>query len=386
MGIIHIIRKKIKYKAENLGIRKSLFLYIFVGILTGMIVWGFVVCFVENWKTIIVSSNDIALIDRHYILENYNLKIKNQILLLEKIEIIALLFILLITIFLISHFYYKRRLKEPFEILKKEMQYICRDDLSFDCSYITDDEMGMICVGFNKMRLQLIKNRKNLWDLMENQRQLNAAFAHDIRTPLTIMKSYTQLLLKYYQTGKISEARLFEIMKIIDNQVDRLETFSSTMKEIHSFEVFKPGKKRVNLKDLVKIVRNNVKGMDRDIQVSMRNRGSNDNPKEIYCDCNLIQEVLDNLIVNAIRFAKNIICVELVLENENLFIFVKDDGKGFDPEALEKATHPYFSTDRNHFGLGLTISKILTKKHGGDLELMNSIHGGAIVCAYFYIE
>lgn len=68
----------------------------------------------------------------------------------------------------VSHQYYKRKLEEPLRILKREMEFIGGDDLSFDCNYISNDEMGEICQAFNCMRKQLIKNQENLWELMES--------------------------------------------------------------------------------------------------------------------------------------------------------------------------------------------------------------------------
>ena len=69
-------------------------------------------------------------------------------------------------------------------------------------------------------------------------------------------------------------------------------------------------------------------------------------------------------------------------------VFAARDGES--KEELTKAVSPYYrekteddGQDSSHFGIGLSISALLCKKHGGELELANSIHGGAIVCAVF---
>lgn len=391
MDFIENIWEKWKQTIKNLGMRKSLSIYILVGMITALLVIIVTICFIEKWKSIVLSVNGIDLEYSSFYLGlsatgEAPYEIEKQILVCNWLEVIFGLLIFLASVFLTSHLYYKSKFKEPYEILKKEMCFISRDDLSFDCSYITDDEMGKICMGFNQMRLQHIENKKNLLDLMEDQRELNAAFAHDIRTPLTVMKGYTQMLLKYYQSGHISEDKLLETLKTLDTQVDRMEYFSTTMKEIHSFEVFKPNKKEVLLKELVEKIESNAKGMTSDdIQVVVEYEKLQDEQKRIYCDSHLIQEVVDNLVSNALRFVNTMVILEMVLEDNKLFVFVKDDGKGFSSEGLEKGMRPYFSTDKNHFGLGLTISKMLTKKHGGNLDIMNAMDGGAIVCTYFYV-
>lgn len=64
----------------------------------------------------------------------------------------------------------------------------------------------------------------------------------------------------------------------------------------------------------------------------------------------------------------------------------QDDGPGFSADSLEKGTRPYFSTEEDHMGMGLSICRMLCKKHRGDLELTNSINKGGIACAFFYFS
>ncbi len=106
----------------------------------------------------------------------------------------------------------------------------------------------------------------------------------------------------------------------------------------------------------------------------------------IMCDENLIQEVVDNLIINALRYVVSQIDIIINLEQDKLYLYIKDDGRGFSKELLDKGIRPYFTTSDGHAGLGLTICRTLCKKHGGSLELMNSVQGGAIACAYFYVK
>ena len=104
----------------------------------------------------------------------------------------------------------------------------------------------------------------------------------------------------------------------------------------------------------------------------------------IKYDLDLINEVMENLLNNAYRFAKKRIDITITLQEKLLIIYVKDDGPGFSKKELLTATEPYYSQNKNsHFGLGLTIAEALTQKHGGNLKIANSIDGGAIVSAVF---
>ena len=103
----------------------------------------------------------------------------------------------------------------------------------------------------------------------------------------------------------------------------------------------------------------------------------------VKVDEHLIQQVADNLVSNALRFAQKEIRITLQLEEDFLYLYVQDDGEGFTKQAMEKAKKPYYSSEPDHFGLGLTICQTLCKKHGGRLELTNSVDGGAIASGMF---
>ena len=78
----------------------------------------------------------------------------------------------------------------------------------------------------------------------------------------------------------------------------------------------------------------------------------------------------------------------LELQDSFLCIYVRDDGDGFSKKDLYSASKPYYSSRSGidgHFGLGLSICKILCEQHGGKLTLNNSTRDGAIVCASFFV-
>lgn len=381
-----------KFHWNQLTLKKSLAVYILIALAVAVFWGGVFVVFFENWKDMVLKVNHqsdawsmLYEANGYKISERYSSeKVARQIEILSFMEIAVVFLCGGVAVICVSHQYYKRKLEEPLKILKREMEFIGRDDLSFDCSYISNDEMGEVCNTLNRMRKQLVKNQENLWHLMEAQRNLNAAFAHDIRTPLTVMRGYTQMMLKFYPEGKISEEKMIETLQMLERQTGRIEQFSLTMKEIHNMEEWKVDRQPFSVKELVQQIRENLKGMPLgEIQVEF---SCEIDEMQIICDKNLIQEVADNILTNALRYAREKIVISMAKEEEGLFIYVKDDGKGFSKEEIMKAARPYFSTAEDHFGLGLTICQTLCKKHGGDLELMNSLEGGAIVSAYFMVD
>lgn len=81
--------------------------------------------------------------------------------------------------------------------------------------------------------------------------------------------------------------------------------------------------------------------------------------------------------------AKSDIAISVVIENNNLVISVSDDGCGFKNIEIEKATLPFYKSSKDisteHLGLGLNISKILSERHGGNIQIANNKAGGACV-------
>lgn len=390
MDRIEKIAQKLHW--NQMTLKKTLAVYILIALAVAVFFGGVFIVFFENWKEIVLQVNHqpdawtiLYEANGHKVSERYSSeKVARQIEILSFLEIAAVFLCGGVAVICVSHQYYKRKLEEPLKILKREMEFIGRDDLSFDCSYISNDEMGEVCNTLNRMRKQLVKNQENLWHLMEAQRNLNAAFAHDIRTPLTVMRGYTQMMLKFYPEGKITEEKMIETLQMLERQTGRIEQFSLTMKEIHNMEEWKVDRQPCSVKELAQQIRDNLKGMPLEgIKVEF---SCEIDEMQIICDKNLIQEVADNILANALRYAKEKITISMVKDEEGLFLYVKDDGKGFSKEEIMKAARPYFSTAEDHFGLGLTICQTLCKKHGGDLELMNSLEGGAIVSAYFMVD
>lgn len=93
-------------------------------------------------------------------------------------------------------------------------------------------------------------------------------------------------------------------------------------------------------------------------------------------DTELVLEVYENLVSNAVRYAKRRLEISLVVKEDKLRITVSDDGRGFSEEALRRAANPFFRGEQEkketpHFGLGLYVCKVICEKCGGELVIEN---------------
>ena len=112
----------------------------------------------------------------------------------------------------------------------------------------------------------------------------------------------------------------------------------------------------------------------------------NDIPdSKLLIDSAFVSQVCNNLISNAVRYARKTVTIYFARRDDGLQLFVSDDGKGFEKSSLQKAADPYYTEESNHsehFGLGLYICKLLCEHHNGYLQIGNTADG-ANVSAYF---
>lgn len=241
------------------------------------------------------------------------------------------------------------------------------------------------------MRLELVQGKEEMWRLVERQKELNAAFAHDLRTPLTVLRGYTDFLARYIPEGKISEEKMQDTLALMSGHLKRLENYSRTMKGIRSIEEVPFSPRQTELGSIHKRIDEVVFALNHagDIRICYQRYGAEDAVK-VEADDNIIMEVLENLLSNAIRYAQGEIEVASDYDEgkREFLLTVRDDGAGFSDEQLKMALQPYHKEYEGgeadeHFGIGLHICREFCRKHGGTLNVANSIRGGAVVTASF---
>ena len=101
---------------------------------------------------------------------------------------------------------------------------------------------------------------------------------------------------------------------------------------------------------------------------------------EVRLDKGVLFRILENLLQNALRYAEKEVRINLSQKKDFLILTVEDDGKGFAEKDLEKATTVFYSSDKEgqHFGIGLSICRIICEKHGGLLDVSNNKKGACV--------
>ena len=284
--------------------------------------------------------------------------------------------------------FYHWKIKKPLAILNQAAQKIGQSDLDFHVESPSADELGKLCQSFETMRASLEENNRALWDAVEERKRLNAAFSHDLRTPLTVLQGYSDLLLDALPSGDLSPEKTVDTVLTMKRSLMRLQRYVESMNSLQRLEDLQPQKTSLSFSALCGRLRETGKIL-RQEGFSFSSQG--DGP--VSLDTELLFQVYENLLSNAGRYAQSQVWAAAVLEGPVLSLTVEDDGPGFPPAALKRAAEPYYRGDNSpspqgelHFGLGLYICRSLCEKHGGHLTLANRPQGGARVTASFQVE
>ncbi len=287
--------------------------------------------------------------------------------------------------------FYKRKLEKPLKLLMEASEKIANSSLDFQITYQKENELGSLCRSFEKMRNALYQNNQEMWRMLEERKNLNAAFSHDMRTPITVLKGYRDLLAKYIPGGEVSEEKIMEILKLMGGQIDRLENYTQKMSALQKLEDIVPEQKETDYEKFAGKCREIGDILADGLQtVYVTDSKHNAAPVNIRIDEELVLEVYENLLSNAVRYAESKLEIGISISGDMLEISVEDDGKGFTAEALQKAAKPFYrgekgvenQEERFHFGVGLYICKIICEKCHGELRIENGSRGGKVTAGF----
>lgn len=302
--------------------------------------------------------------------------------------------------------FYRVHIAGPLAELAGAADRIAGQDLDFTIRVVRGRELGRLSETLEHMRASLLEAHRELWRTAESRRRLNAAFAHDLRTPITVLKGTVEMAqMRLRRGGTLDE----DALDALSAQVARLERYATSMGGLSKLEDRPVERETFALDDLreelgrhvseVMAVRGGGLGLKLPTvseadgapapktccaSESTLKAAAGSRPAALLAiDLPLVEEVLDSLLSNACVHASSIVTFDMMADAGVLTLVVTDDGPGFTPEALHRGCDPFFSENKSaeHFGLGLNVSSVLCGLHGGKIALTNAETGGARVIA-----
>ena len=276
--------------------------------------------------------------------------------------------------------FYKRRLRAPLVLLRDASQRIAQNDLDFHVAYDRTDELGRLCAAFERMRAALEQNERAAWRAAEERRRLDAVLAHDLRTPLTVLRGQTDLLRAHLPGGRMPVDKALAALEVMDAHAARLERYVDGMNQLLRLEDIAPQPRSISCGAIAAALRGSAQALCGERVALAFETEDADAP--LCVDADIAARALDNLLSNALRFARSTVRIQCGASSGALRLTVWDDGPGFPARLLDGELRPFGNGAQGaHFGLGLYICRVLCERHGGQLTLDNPAQGGACATA-----
>ena len=227
--------------------------------------------------------------------------------------------------------------------------------------YILANSSRKISKALNQTQIALINQKK-----VSEIGSLASAAVHELSTPLNTIF----LVLGDLKKEKIINDNLKSEILLLETQANRCkEILLNLSKDPHN--VTDTFLQKTTISNLVDLNFEKFLKSKNDLKININKLKINDEPLIKFSD--EIMYSLGNIIQNAIEHARNSIDINISWNKEYIFISIKDDGKGFTNEILEKIGNPYISSknNENSMGLGIFIAKNLIENIGGNMKCYN---------------
>lgn len=214
-----------------------------------------------------------------------------------------------------------------------------------------------------------LRERLIATDKLKTLGRLAATVAHEIKNPLTAIKTYVDLLRIKINNEEFREKLLEDVPK----EIERLDKFVNNLLNYSRHK--KEEKTKLNIKE---VVMNTLNFLKREIEkhnIEMSCEIEED--ALILASEDQIKHILMNLLLNAIDAVKDneapIIKVYSSINNQYIKLIIEDNGKGIDEKKLGKVFEPYYTTKKEGVGLGLSITQQMVKKNGGEISVKSEL-------------
>ncbi len=246
-------------------------------------------------------------------------------------------------------------------------------NLDHDILVHSEDEMGYLANTLNYMSDELNK-------MEDYQRAFIANVSHDFRSPLTSIKGYLVAILD----GTIPPDLYERYINIVIAETERLNKLTQSMLELNSMD--SKGflnRSHFDINHMIKDTAATFEGLCNSKNIVLDLTFADDE-QIVHADFGKIQQVLYNLIDNAIKFSHNdsVIYIRTTLQYEKVFVSVKDTGVGIPKESITKIWSRFYKTDTSRgrdkmgTGLGLAIVKDIIQAHGENIDVVSTVGVG----------
>ena len=294
-----------------------------------------------------------------------------------------------ITMILLPSVSFGKKMKRKMKPVMNAVERIKNQDLEYEVFYSGVKEIDDCLSSIDEMRNALKDSLERQWRTEQEKNRQISALAHDIKTPLTVIRGNAELLSEMEMTEEQKK-----YMDYIVSSALQIQNYVQTLIEVtKSADSYSYRFEKIRIEDILGDIKKQTFGLSEvfNLKINWEEQYISETVNIVY---DQVVRAVMNIIKNAAEHTPKGGTVNIFIkEQSGEFIFtVEDTGSGFTKEALLHGTDQFFMDDASrsggvHYGIGLFSAKSIAKKHGGRILLTNSEEtGGAKVEICFPIS
>ena len=279
---------------------------------------------------------------------------------------LAILFLLSLIILI----FFTETVYVPLRKITTATEQYATGNFHYEFQVDSQDEIGYLAASISYMASEVAKSE-------DNQKKLVANISHDFRSPLTSIRGYLEAMLDGTIPPELSE----KYLTIVLNETERLTKLTNSLLTLNNLNTNGMTLERSDF-DINAIIKNTAASFEgtcksKLISIQLVLTGET---MFVNADLGKIQQVLYNLLDNAIKFSHkdSIIKIETTVKKNKIFISVKDNGIGIPKDSMKQIWTRFYKTDlsrgkdKKGTGLGLSITKEIIQSHGEHINVIST--------------
>ncbi len=337
---------------------------------------------VHPYRVRIVDRENEVILLRYRLTSQFSNPVLRRICPTSDFCLVGLIMIEIIVLLLLVSHWFGKYTGRKIDKLLIVTQKIEKQDLDFKIESSGIFEVDRALSALEHLKQALKNSLAEQWQADKLRQEQISALAHDLKTPLTIIRGNTELL---YDTTLADNQK--ECADFIEGSVVQMQDYIETLIDMtKAKEKFPFRRENVKLSSLLQEIRTQAKGLCAVKNICLEWRENVDR-EYIFADSEQLIRGFANVLSNAIEYtpAGKTVFFEVYEKDNSILCSITDMGSGFSPEALKHATELFFMDEqsrhsKSHYGIGLYVADSIIAQHGGQLILSNSEKtGGAQV-------
>ncbi len=337
---------------------------------------------VHPYRIRIVERENEVILLRYRLTSQFSNPVLRRICPTSDFLLIGLIMIEIIVLLLLVSHWFGKYTGRKIDKLLIVTQKIEKQDLDFKIESSGIFEVDRALSALEHLKQALKNSLAEQWQADKLRQEQISALAHDLKTPLTIIRGNTELL---YDTILADNQK--ECADYIEGSVVQMQDYVETLINMTKAKDHFPFRREnVKLSSLLQESHTQAKGLCAVKNIHLEWR-ENFNREYIFADSEQLIRSFANVLSNAIEYTPEgkTVFFEVYEKDHSILCSITDMGSGFSPEALKRATEQFYMDEqsrhsKSHYGIGLYVANSIIAQHGGQLILSNSEKtGGAQV-------